>query len=332
MRNITMNDIAKEANVSKTTVSKVLNNKPISVSNETRTKILEISKRLNYIPNSVARSLSTRKTNTIGIILPDIENPFFSEMAKAIEENAEILGYNVILCNSYNKDEKEELYIKLLVSKLVDGVIFASGGNSEDSLNILKSNRIPFVVVDRYIETIEKYNAVLCNNDQGIKLGVKYLFDKGKRNIAFVAGKSKFQISKIRNESYKTIAGELGVYNEDLICESDFSIEGGIKATEELLSKSGNIDAIFYSSDVMALGGMKYLIRNGYSIPGKISVLGYDNINISSLTEPELTTIAQPIYSMGEEAFKLLIETINGTSKNKIIKLDTKLVERSSVK
>ncbi|AYE33595.1 LacI family DNA-binding transcriptional regulator [Clostridium septicum] len=332
MRNVTMSDIAKEANVSKTTVSKVLNNKQISVSNETRKNIFEIAKRLNYVPNSVARSLSTRKTNTIGIILPDIENPFFSEMAKAIEENAESLGYNVILCNSYNKDEKEERYIRLLVSKLVDGVIFASGGNSEDSLNILRSNRVPFVVIDREIETIEKYSGVLCDNEQGIELGVNYLFNKGKRQIAFVAGEPKFQISKIRNESYKNIAKKLGVYNPDIICESEFSIEGGMKATEELLLRSKYIDAIFYSSDVMALGGMKYLIRNGYKIPDDISILGYDNINISSLSEPELTTIAQPIYSMGEEAFKLLIEIIGGSDKNQIIKLKTKLIERDSVK
>ncbi len=332
MKNITMSDIAEKANVSKTTVSKVLNNREINVSASTRQKILDLVKQFNYIPNGVARSLTTRKTNTIGIILPDIENPFFAAMAKVIEGMAENKGYNVILCNSYNNEKKEEKYIRLLISKLIDGVIYASGGNSEESLNILRSNKIPFVVVDRYVDSIDKYSGVFSKNSEGIEKGVRYLYNLNHRNIAFVAGKSKVKVAKLRNESYTHISKELGVYNKDLIVESDFSIEGGMKATEELLSIKKKIDAIFYSSDVMALGGMKYLIRNGYNIPTDISILGFDNINIAALFEPELTTVEQPIHEIGRTACELLVNIIEGNCEDKIIELDTNLIERNSVK
>lgn len=331
MKKVTIMDIAKEVNVSKTTVSMVLNNKSINVSDETRKKILKTASEMNYIPNTVARSLSTNRTNTIGIILPDIENPFFAMMAKTIEDTAEKLNYNIILCNSYNNTDKEEKYVKLLISKLVDGVIFAAGGNSERNLNILKSNKVPFVLVDRYVESINEYSGVFSKNIEGIKQGVEYLYKLNHRNIAFVGGNAKVKVAKLRNESYIETSKSLGLYNENLMVESDFSIEGGIKATEKLLSVSKNIDAIFYSSDVMALGGMKYLIRNGYKIPKDISVLGFDNINMSALFEPELTTIAQPIYRLGETACELLIKIIENKCENEIIELDTQLIERGSV-
>lgn len=331
MRKVTIKDIAKKANVSKTTVSMVLNNKAISVSDETRENIFRIVKEMNYIPNTIARSLSTNKTNTIGIILPDIENPFFAMMAKTIENTAEKLNYNVILCNSYNSTVKEEKYVKLLISKLVDGVIFAAGGKSEDNLNILKQNKIPFVLVDRYVKSINEYSGVFCSNEQGIKLGVDYLYSKNKRKIAFVTGHKDLKIGEIRYNAFKKIAEELGVYDEKLIVEDDFTIDGGMNSTKKLLELNKTIDAIFYSSDVMALGGFKVLIREGYEVPKDISILGYDNINISSILEPELTTIAQPIYEMGEKACELLVNMINGATESLVVNLDATLVERDTV-
>ncbi|SFD47198.1 LacI family DNA-binding transcriptional regulator [Clostridium uliginosum] len=331
MKKVTIMDIAKKVNVSKTTVSMVLNNKEINVSDETRKKIFKSAKEMNYIPNTIARSLSTNKTNTIGIILPDIENPFFAMMAKTIEDTAEKLNYNVILCNSYNNTAKEEKYVKLLISKLVDGVIFAAGGKSEHNLNILTSNKVPFVLVDRYVESINEYSGVFCSNEQGIKLGVDYLYSKNKRKIAFVTGHKDLKIGEIRYNAYKKIAEELGVYDEELIIRDDFTIEGGMNSTKKLLALNKKIDAIFYSSDVMALGGFKVLIREGYRVPKDISILGYDNINISYILEPELTTISQPIYEMGQSACELLVNMINGTTENLTISLNPTLIERDTV-
>ena len=331
MRKATLLDIAEKANVSKTTVSMVLNNKKISVSDATRQKINDAVKELNYIPNTVARSLSTRKTETIGIVLPDIENPFFSEMARAIEDTAGKLNYNIMFCNSDNNQDKEEKYVRLLISKLVDGVIFVSGGKSEQNLQMLENNNIPFVIVDRYIESSKEYNGVFCDNEEGIRLGVEYLYKNNKKKIAFVTGSQKLKVAKLRLRAFEEVTKDLNIYNEHLIFQSEFTINGGMKATEEIINSSNTVDAIFYSSDVMALGGFKLLTRKGYKIPEDIAIMGYDNINISDLVEPELTTVAQPIYDMGKEACELLVGLIDGSRKEELVILKPKLVIRGTV-
>ncbi|MGG5462245.1 LacI family DNA-binding transcriptional regulator [Clostridium sp. B9] len=333
MGKTTLLDIAKAVNVSKTTVSMVLNNKDINVSKETREKILKTANDMNYIPNTLARSLSTKKSYTLGMIIPDIQNPFFSEMAKAIEIEGEKHGYSMILCNTLNDEKKEIEYLKLLISKLVDGVIIAACSDEKEWIKILKNNKIPFIMLDRVIADEKDTNGVFCDNKKGIELGVQYLVNKGNKNIAFVTGKSNVEIANLRLESFKNIAEKLGVFNENLIEEAEFTMESGIGATEKLLGKSDMVDAIFYSADVMAIGGMKYLIRNGYKIPDDISILGYDNITICSYMEPELTTIAQPIYQIGEYSCKLLIDLINSkNSKSETITLEPFLIERGTVK
>lgn len=252
---------------------------------------MNIVKRFNYIFNGVVRSLIIRRINIIGIILFDIENLFFVVMVKIIEEMVENRGYNVILCNLYNNEEKEDKYIRFLISKLVDGVIYGLGGNSKESLNVLRSNKVFFVVVDRYIDSIYKYSGVFLKNIEGVKRGVRYFYDLNYRNIVFVGGSCKVKLVKMRNESYVEISKELGVYNKDLIVEVDFLIEGGMRVIENLLFIIKNIDVIFYSSDVMVFGGMKYLIWYGYKILDDILVLGFDNINILVLFELEFIIV-----------------------------------------
>ena len=332
MKKITLVDVAMKANVSKTTVSLILNNKPINVNEETRKKVLKVAEELNYIPNNIARSLSTKKTNILGVIFPNIENPFFSEIAKAIECTAEALGYTVIICNSNNKAELEEKQIKLLIGQLVDGVILVSGGERTISLKLLKNNKIPFLLLDRYFEEEKGYSGVFCSNEEGIKLGLNYLYyEKNKKNIAFIRGEKGVKTADLRYEYYKKLSKEIGIYDKDLVFEGKFNIVGGMESTEKLLECNKKVDAIFYSSDIMALGGMKILIRNGYKIPNDISILGYDNINISQIIEPELTTISQPIYNMGKEACNLLVNLIDKKIKDKIVMLKPTLIERSTV-
>ncbi|MGH4122514.1 MAG: LacI family DNA-binding transcriptional regulator [Clostridium sp.] len=312
MNNVTMKDIAEMAGVSKATVSMVMNKKDSSISEVTRKKILRIAKEMSYIPNSIARSLSTKKSGTIGIILPDITNPFFSEMVRAIEDEAERLEYNLIICNTDNDIEKEQKYIELLISKLIDGIIFMSGGKSNESITILKNNNVPFVLVDRYIEGYKDDYGVFCLNKQGVIDGVQYLYEKGNRKIVFVKGREDVEISKQRLEGYIDAMKNYGIYDEKYIFEGDFNVEGGIIATKKIISCFQDLDAIFYSNDMMALGGMKILLRNDYKIPRDISIIGFDNIHISEIIEPELTTISQPIYMMGKKACSILIDVING--------------------
>lgn len=331
MKKVTMLDIAKEAGVSKATVSMVINKRDGSISEETKNKILKLANEMNYIPNSLARSLSTKKTDTIGIVLPDITNPFFSSIARAIEDGASSLGYNVIFCNTDNEIKKEEKYIKVLISKLVDGVIFITGGESSMSVKMLEDNNIPFVLVDRYIDEYKDNYGVFCLNKEGVIQGIEYLHSKGKKKIAFVKGPESLRISTDRLEGYEYATKKYGIYDENLIFQSDFRMEGGIKVTEDILNKLDTVDAIFYSNDMMALGGIKTLIRRGIRIPEDISVVGFDNIDISQIFEPELTTVGQPIYSMGKEACKMLIDIINGKLiENKQIYFETELLVRST--
>ncbi|SKA87014.1 transcriptional regulator, LacI family [Clostridium sp. USBA 49] len=331
MKKITMMDIAKRAGVSKTTVSMVLNKRDESISEETKNKILKLAEELNYIPNSLARGLTINKTSTIGIILPDITNPFFSYIARAIEDAASSFGYNVIFCNTDNKVEKELDYIKLLISKLVDGVIFISGGQSRSSIKLLKDNDIPFILVDRYIENFRDEYGVYSLNKEGVIEGIEYLYNKGNRKIVFVKGHENLQISNERLEGYKYAMKKHGIFDENLIFKGNFTIEGGIKATEQILQRVDKIDAIFYSNDIMALGGMKVLLRNNFKIPEDIRIMGFDNIVISEIFEPELTTVSQPIYDMGKKACELLINIINNIEiPSKQIYFKTELIIRKT--
>ncbi len=333
MRKTTLLDIAKAVNVSKTTVSMVLNNKENNISRETKEKIFKAAKELNYVPNYLAKSLITKKSYSIGVIVPDIQNPFFSEMAKGIEKIAEENGYSIILCNTLNSKKRENEHIKLLMSKAIDGLIIAPSDDKNESFDILESQGIPFVIVDRVVEDFEKFNGVFCNNEKGIKLGLDYLYNKNKRNIAFIGGNKEYSTANIRLKTYIEKVNELGIYNKEFNIEDDFSLEGGFKATKRLIEKEIDVDAIFYSSDVMAIGGIKYLLRNGYKIPEDISILGFDNIDICNFIEPELTTVAQPIYNIGEEGIKLLIRLIDKKDiKENIIELEPYLIERGTVK
>lgn len=333
MSKVTLMDIATKANVSKTTVSMVLNNKPNNISEKTKNKIFEIAKELEYVPNSLARGLSTKKSYTIGVLVPDIQNPFFNQMIKVIEKILEEKGYSIIICNNYSNKERERNNIRLLLSKIVDGVIIAAVDDSDENFSMLEKNKVPFVIVDRIVDNDEKYNSVFCDNKLGINMGMDYLYSKGKRKIGFVSGNKDMAVANIRLQSYIEKSIELGVYDKDFNIQDEFTMEGGFNATKSLLAKNKKIDSIFYSSDIMAIGGIKYLLRSGYKIPEDISILGFDNINIGSFIEPELTTIAQPIDDIAKEAANMLIALMDDKSLERSSKVKKPfLVERATVK
>lgn len=330
MGKTTLMDIAKALNVSKTTVSIVLNNKGDNIPEETKKRIFDKAKELNYVPNYLAKSLSMKKTFSIGVIVPNIDNPFFSEMVTSIERVLNRSGYSMILCNTLNNEEREAENIKLLINKAIDGIIVIPVNPMFKNINILQSNSIDFVVVDRVLENQKEYNSVYCDSREGIELGINYLLEKNHKNIAFITRKVEENNKNIRLESYIECSEK---FNNRAIIEEEISMKGGFDGTRKLLEEYKDIDTIFYSSDVMAFGGIKYLLRNGYKIPKDINVLGFDNIDICSFIEPELTTVAQPISKMGEEGAKLLLKIINKEKvENKNIVMRPYLVERATVK
>lgn len=328
----TIKDIAKKANVSITTVSLVINNKPHRISKETVDKVNKIIEECDYKPNVVAQSMITNKTKTIGLIVPDITNPFFSELSKGIEDALNKYGYNVFLCNSYNNIEKEKEYIKVLMDRKVDGIImsFSKTINKKDYDEIKKLN-IPVAFVDR-IPQDNDMNCLSVDDEKGGYIATKYLIDKGHKNIACITADQEIISVKGRVEGYKKALSEYRIkVNNQYIIESDLTVEGGINAGNEIL-RNGEVTAIFCCNDLMAIGVYEAAEKLGIIIPDDVSVIGFDNISFTKYLKPKLTTIRQCIYDIGDNAAQLIINLVNNNSVEFYsIKLDVELIERASV-
>ena len=329
---VTIKDIAREAGVSVTTVSRVLNNKA-DVSDKTREKVLKIIDRLNYNPNSIARGLVMNKTYTIGLIVPDISNAFFAEIAKAIEDELREYGYSVIFCNTDNDKDREKESIDLLRSKQVDGLIGAFSHDSKDEVLALGKAGFPIVQIDRLVDDSQIPFVIIDNILSGYE-ATEYLIKKGHRRIAHITGALDTNTGIRRAEGYRKALQEYGIeIDEELVMEGDFSQESGYLAMKEILERNKDLTAVFAGNDMMALGAYRAIYAAGLKIPEDISIIGHDDFTLASLVSPALTTMQQPIYKIGKVAASLLIDIIKG-KKNKegLIVVNTSLIERSSVK
>lgn len=331
---LTIKDIARMAEVSTATVSLILNNKDENISTTTREKVLRIVKESNYIPNTMARSLVTRKTKTIGLIIPDIANPFFPELARGAEDKASEAGYSLIFCNTDDDFEKEEKYIDMLAEKMVDGIVFAHSAKRIGGLASYDRGDIPIILIDRDLESENVKGKVLVNNLEGAYHGVKYLLDNGRRKIVFITGALTSNTARDRLAGYRKALEEYNiVFDESYVKAGQYKSEWGIEAVSQLLKEEIQFDAAFCGNDLIAIGVMKTLKNSGYSIPEDVSVVGFDDIQMASMVEPELTTVKQPNYEMGYKAVELLIEVLekpdNKIEQKKII-LSTELIKRKS--
>ncbi|WP_326907682.1 LacI family DNA-binding transcriptional regulator [Sedimentibacter sp. MB31-C6] len=335
---ITIKEVAKEAGVSIATVSMIINKKDKNITDATRMKVLEVVKKHNYIPNAMAGSLVTQRTNIIGLILPDITNPFFPGIARGAEDKANKSGYSIIFCNTDDQLEVEEKYIENLTKKMVDGIIIAHSSNSKKMPKILERCKAPVILIDRdfYSENIR--GKVLVDNLNGAYKGVNYLIKNGYKKIAFLSGSLKTRTATDRLEGYKMALKDNSIkFNELLVKSGEYRIEWGKNGVKKLLSTNEDFDSIFCGNDLIAIGAMKELKENGYHIPEDIGVMGFDDIYMAGLVDPPLTTIRQPIYEMGYKAMELLIDNINNKNnkisnpqKMKSIILETKIIERNS--
>jgi len=336
-KNIDIYKIADEAGVSKSTVSRVINNKA-GVKDSTREKVARVIKDLNYKPNSSAKGLASKKTHTIGLVVSDITDPFFAMFVKGAERKAMEANYNMMLANSHWVVEEELKCIQMFEEGRVDGILMISGGSEvrlDNYLNNLASHNLQIVVVDRKIENenIPKLNS--DNIDAGYR-ATKYLIDLGHRKIAHIKGEdvSSSAASKDRVTGYKKALAEAGI-KEEIIYPGYFAREEAEKATEKLLEEHPEITAIFYSSDMMAIGGLKAVKRAGLNIPDDISIIGIDGIEMAALMDPPITTLAQPAYEMGYLGMEKLINKLEGEvdnthSEDVIFKME--LIERESTK
>ena len=324
----TIKKIAKLAGVSGATVSKIINGKDQNISNATRLRVLEIVAQEGYIPNGIAKSLRIKNTKTIGLIMPDVMNLFFSELARRIEDAAEEKGYSVILCNSDNGEIKEEKYLNILLEKKVDGVILtASDAGSNKSL---KRCSIPIVLVDRNIDIDKRVGRITVDNEKGAYIATTYLIEKGCRNIGFISANTKTKPSAERLRGYEKALTEYNIdINKEITYFKSFQVETGYEGTL-LILKKGIIDSIFCANDLIAIGAIKALKENNIKIPEEIKIIGFDDIIISKYLDPPLTTIRQPINDLGQNAIDILINLIENRDKDITIVLDPILIERGS--
>jgi LacI family transcriptional regulator len=303
--NITIKDVARELGVSYSSISRALNGKE-GVSKETRDKILEAAERMGYQPNDLARGLVNKISKTVGVIIPDINNPFFGEIVAGITDASNENEYTIFLCISGWDPQIEKEYFNTLRKKRVDGIILKSAGKNEDYDDI----KSPLMIVERYSKFNEK-DSVEVDNEMGGYLAAKHLLDCGYKNLAFILGKEDHSASSRRRRGAEKAMEQYGMtMNKDLVSEGKFTIEGGRQAAKTLFESGHPIDAIFCMNDLIALGVLQYCDESNINVPDEVGVVGYDNISYAGLPQIQLTTIHQPKYELGKMLFETLLEEI----------------------
>jgi LacI family transcriptional regulator len=331
--NITIYDVAREANVSMATVSRVVNGNP-NVKPVTRKKVLDVIDRLGYRPNAVARGLASKKTTTVGVIIPDISNIFFAELARGIEDIATMYKYNIILSNSDQNKDKELHLLNTMLGKQVDGLVFMGGNITAEHVEEFGKSPVPIVLAGS-IEESSTMPSVNIDYEEAVYDSIKEFIEKGHKNIAFVVGplhEPKNTFKKLRG--YQRALAESGIpYNEELVVEGDYTYDSGIEAIEKLLEAADRPTAILVGSDEMALGVVHGAEDKGYKIPEDFEVITSDNTRLSLMVRPQLTTIIQPLYDIGAVAMRLLTKLMNKEKvSEQVVVLPHRIEHRQSTK
>jgi DNA-binding LacI/PurR family transcriptional regulator len=327
----TIYDVAREAGVSIATVSKVLNNNG-RISDKTREKVQQIMEELNYQPSLVASALTSRRTGTIGLMIPDIANPFFAEAARGIEDYAQEQGSDLIVCSTDRSDEKAERYISLLLRKRVDGLIIASHIGEPDMIRRLLADRVPLVLFSADLRMIESHSVTVDDYKGGYQ-ATEYLLSLGHRRLGIIS--DNLPGSRLRAEGFQDALKAAGIPfdNPANITHTSATLENGRIAAAAMLSQAEEQrpTAIFACNDLLAIGVLKEARSAGLSIPRDLSVIGFDNTMLAEICHPALTSIAQPLREMTDQAMVLLNESIdNPDSPKRKIMLMPELVIRHS--
>ncbi|MGI2294478.1 LacI family DNA-binding transcriptional regulator [Paenibacillus sp. GXUN7292] len=333
----TIHDIAKAANVSSATVSRVLSNSNYPVSKIKREKILSLAKEMNYVPNLLGRQLKGSKSTTIGVIVPSVMNPFYSSVLFGIEEIARKNNFTVIACNSLHDPLLEDEYIRTIMEKQIKGLVISSISSDKSQLKSMIKAGVHVIAIDQKIEE-DQINQIEFDYHKGGYLATKHLQSKGHKRIGYVT-------SKIDRPSRKSIMlgymeamkaeGLEPLLEESKVTFSDNPLsefDTGKLLTKRLLDGAAPPTAIFACNDMMAFGVINELSERNIRVPQEISVMGFDGIDFGQMMNPQLTTIKQPDYEMGKLACKMLLDKMNEADVPSFdIILQPELVERSSV-
>jgi len=320
-------EVAMLAGVSPATVSRVMNG-TAKVAPEKRARVLAAIEQTGFVPNELARSLYKKSARTIGLIIPSIRNPFFTQLASMMDELANLDGYRLFVCNVGEDLEKERAAIQMLVSMNADGVIFASG--NEGIQEHLETCPIPVVALDTKVSLEDVESCIYCDYYQGGRLAMEHLLECGCEHVVCIKGPQRLFSAKRRYEGYRDVCRERGIKEQTVDCDYDF--DAGLAMTEELLAQFPEVDGILACNDIVAISTYKILHKKSISVPDQIQLVGFDDIDLSSLMSPELTTVRQPIRAMAEKAMELIVHRSEEVKKGTEFVFPVSLITRETTK
>lgn len=329
---ITMKDIAQIAGVSVNTVSRALNDRP-EINEETKRHIKKIAQELNYIPNTIAASLASRKSKTIGLVIPDLCDPFFAMQARGVEDTAKKHGYSVVIINTDEIPQNEHNAITTLYGIRVAGIILTSVFFGVEHIEELQGRQVPLVLLNRYSRQLDT-DYVINDHQKGAYIATKHLLNLGHQRIGIILGPDRITSVQDRLSGYLKAMDEAGIKlsKEYVIHGENLKPETGELLAEELMRKEPRPTAIFAYCDSLAIGACAGIRKVGYTIPRDVALVGYDDIPYAAHLEVPLTTIVQPAYKMGRTACEILLKRISsgGEQKTKHIVFEPKLAVRKS--
>jgi len=308
---VTMAEVAREAGVSLMTVSRVINEKD-EVSLATRQRVLEVVERLGYRPSSIARGLATHRTGTIGLVVLDNANPFFSEVARGVEQRAYAEGYSVFLCNTDEDPQREVDVLQSLEGKRVDGVVLCSSRLDENELRIALALHPAVVLVNRRLPG-NGVSSLLIDDEMGGRMATQHLLQAGHRAIGFLAGPPTSYSGHERAKGYRAALSSVGMsYNPAWVRHCSPVVQGGHEAARDLLTAHPELTALFCYNDLVAVGALQACADLGRQVPGDLAIVGYDDIPLAALVTPSLTTCRVSRCELGAQAMQLLLDQIDG--------------------
>lgn len=329
----TVEEIARLAGVSKATVSRVLNDSPSGVGAETRKRVQQIIEKMGYT-NNHSTDYKYIRSKTIALLIPDVTNPYFADIVKAVEMRAKEDDYMVVLANTDFVPKIELEYISKLIAKRVDGFILVSSCSCSFKEHFKpRKYGIPMIMLDRRISGLDDYPSVCSDNVYASYKACEMLIRKGAHSIVFCAGNEGISTSEERLEGYKEALNQHGIpFWEDYVKYGHYTVEGGYNAIINLEKAGMKYDAILAANDLMGLGAVKALKELSYKIPEDVQIIGFDNVTFSQFCSPSLSTIQQPTVEMGKKAAEMLIEMIHGEKISRNIRLQPKLILRETTK
>ncbi|MFC5404094.1 LacI family DNA-binding transcriptional regulator [Cohnella soli] len=329
----TIYDVAREAGVSIATVSNAINGKG-KISHKRRQEILHIMERLDYHPSVIASALTGKRTYTIGLLIPDISNPFFAEIARAVEDYGHEMGYSVIICSTDNQIERIERYVLLLEQKSVDGIIIGTGIEDTDSIERLLKKKVPIAMIARELPSAA-VNTVVVDDFAGGEMAARHLLKQGHQTFAVLAESYKVSSSRERIRGFKQALVESKFELADsaiMIC--DYTLEDAKQKAVMLLQSDSPPSALFCCNDILAVGALQAAKESGIRIPEQLALVSFDNTILSRVTDPPLTSVAQPMEHMGRRVVEMIIEELKEPDvvRQRIVLQPELIVRASSVR